>query len=548
MITDLKINEENKKRFYEQGYWTENTLNDVWNERVAKYPDREFVGDDKGLRFTYAELDDKAGRLASWMRENGIENGDLFTFQIPPWSDFCIVMIACWKVGAVCHPLARTFNGDDLVYAMNLVESKGYIGPTHFHKTNYEEQILSIADQIPTLNKNAIAVIDTYEESHGTITLNEIFEKYEPYKGEAGSKSDEVVLILSTSGTTGRPKAVLLTHNNIIASETAFYKMFGFTQDDVMFMPAPLNHATGFNHGLVTPMLLGGRVVLMEKFSPNEAINIMNMEGVTWSMGATPFVYDLLNTAEEFGRKFRTLKKYLCGGAPVPGTMVQWANEHGVLLCEVYGSTESCPHLGVPPEKALEWNGAWSGIPCDGIEVKVVDDEGNEVPAGVQGEELSRGPHMFCGYLKNPEATAAELDDDGWFYSGDLCYVDEEGRVRINGRKKEILIRGGENISANEVDDKMTGAPGVGAHATIGMPDERMGELICTFIVPDIEEGGELPTIESISAYMTSQGYPKRLFPEHIEFIDEIPMTETGKIKRHQLADELDQRLKAAQA
>ena len=174
---------------------------------------------------------------------------------------------------------------------------------------------------------------------------------------------------------------------------------------------------------------------------------------------------------------------------------------------------------------SLEWNGAWSGIPCEGIEVKVVDDAGNEVPHGEQGEEVSRGPHMFCGYLKNPEATAAELDDDGWFYSGDLCYIDEEGRVRINGRKKEILIRGGENISANEVDEKMTGAPGVGQHATIGMPDERMGELICTFIVPDVEEGGE-----------------------HIEFIDEIPMTESGKIKRHQLADELDRRLKAAQA
>ena len=159
----------------------------------------------------------------------------------------------------------------------------------------------------------------------------------------------------------------------------------------------------------------------------------------------------------------------------------------------------------------------------------------------MQGEEVSRGPHMFSGYLKNPEATAADLDDDGWFYSGDLCIQDEQGRVKINGRKKEILIRGGINISANEVDNNLTGCPGIGTHATIGMPDDRLGERICTFMV---QEGEVAPTLDSIAAYLDSKGVAKRLRPEFIEFIDEIPMTESGKVKRHQLADELARRLK----
>lgn len=541
MITDLKVNEQNKKEYYEKGYWTEQTLFDVWADRVSKFPDNEYVSDNLGVRFTYAEIDDKASRLAAWLKSVGVKNGDVVSLQLPPWSEFCIVYVACLKVGAVCHPLPVTFNGEDLVYSMNLVESKAFICPTFHHKTNFEEQILSVKDEIPSLPDNAICVHDKTLESHGTITLKQICETFEPLAEAPESTSDEIVLILSTSGTTGRPKAVLISHNALIFSEKTFIKSLHLTRNDVMFMPAPLNHATGFNHGLITPLLLGSRVVLQQEFHPEESIEIMNKEGVTWSMGATPFIYDMLNVAEKSNLTFDTLKLYVCGGAPVPGTMVHRANKHGLKLCECYGSTESCPHLLVPPENCLEWNGNWSGIACEGIEVKVVDEKGNEVPYGTQGEEISRGPHMFSGYLKNPEATAKDLDDNGWFYSGDLCIQDEQGRIKINGRKKEILIRGGINISANEVDNNLNGCPGVGSHATIGLPDDRLGERICTFIV---QEGDVTPTLDSIAEYLDSIGVAKRLRPEHLEFIDEIPMTETGKVKRHQLADELDRRLK----
>lgn len=541
MITDLKVNEANKKEYYEKGYWTEQTLYDVWAHRAAHYPDREYVSDDLGVRLTYGEIDDKASRLATWLKSVGVNNGDVVSFQLPPWSEFCIVYVACLKVGAVCHPLPVTFNGEDLVYAMNLVESKAFICPTFHHKTNFEDQIHSVVDEIATLSKDAICVHDKTLASKGSLTLNQIYEQFEPLTEKPESTSEEVVLILSTSGTTGRPKAVLISHNALIFSERTFSKSLHLTSDDVMFMPAPLNHATGFNHGLITPLLLGGRVVLQHEFSPRESIEIMNNEGVTWSMGATPFIYDMLNCADKHGLEFKTLKLYVCGGAPVPGTMVHRADKYGLKLCECYGSTESCPHLLVPPENCLDWNGSWSGIACEGIEVKVVDDKGNEVPYGTQGEEISRGPHMFSGYLKNPEATAKDLSDDGWFFSGDLCIQDEQGRVKINGRKKEILIRGGINISANEVDNNLDGCPGVGSHATIGLPDDRLGERICTFIV---KKDGITPTLESIAEYLDSVGVAKRLRPEHIEFIDEIPMTESGKVKRHQLADELDRRLK----
>ena len=170
----------------------------------------------------------------------------------------------------------------------------------------------------------------------------------------------------------------------------------------------------------------------------------------------------------------------------------------------------------------MEWNGDWSGIPFPGIEVRYIDEQGKDVAPGVQGEHISRGPHQFVGYLNEPERTDRALTDDGWWFSGDLGYMDEDGRIRLNGRRKEIIIRGGENLSAREIDDNLVGCPGVGESATIGMPDDRLGERICTFVAP---LGNALPTLESVTAYLEGAGVPKRLWPERIEIIDEIPKT-----------------------
>lgn len=540
MITDLKINEERKAHYYEQGYWTEKTLGDIWKEQAAAYPDREYVADDRGTRFTYGEVDDKASRLAAWLVEQGIEPGDVVTFQLPTWAEFCIVYVACLKVGAVMHPVPKNFNDEDLVYNMNKVQSKAFICPTFHHKCDFEAQILSVVDRIPSLGP--IALIDRESPAKtGLPTLASICADYEPLRERPSITSDDIACILSTSGTTGKSKAVLFTHNNLIFSESVFTQGLGRTQDDVMFMPSPLNHATGFFHGLISPMLLGGRTVLQQDFCADTAVALCNKEGATWSMGATPFIYDILKYMEvDEGEKIQTLNLFLCGGAPVPGSLVQCAWRHGIMLCEIYGSTESCPHIYVPPEKCLEWNGAWSGIPFPGIEVRVVDGDKKDVPYGVQGEEISRGPHQFVGYLNDPERTDRALDNDGWFTSGDLCYRDEEGRIRINGRKKEIIIRGGENICAHEIDGNLMECPGVGDHATIGMPDERLGERICTFIVcaNDVH-----PTLEEVNTYLNNNHVAKRLWPERLEFIDEIPKTATGKVKRHILAAELSKRM-----
>ena len=539
MITNLKINEACKRTYYERGYWTASTLYDAWEKSARDFAGRTYVKDGT-TSLTYAQVDDKAGRVARWLVSIGVANGDVVTIQLPKWAEFTIAYVACLKVGAVIHPVSIRYGMQDLAESLAFVHSAAYIGPTFFHRRDYEAELNQIKGSAPTL-KGALFVDKEKDPDDGDNSLSAVLAAFEPLVDAPASRSDEVACILPTSGSTGTPKQVLFTHNNILFSERSYISVLDLTPDDVMWMPSPLNHATGFFHGLVSVMLFGGSTVLQESYKPADAVALIRREGCTWSHGATPFVYDLLSYLDQFGGSLPSMRFYLCGGAPVPSRMIEHAHRYGILLSESYGSTESCPHVYVPLDKVLEWNGAWSGIPYEGIEVRVVDNLHREVPRGAQGEECSRGPHQFVGYLNDRERTDRALDDDGWFYSGDLCFMDDEGRIRINGRKKEIIIRGGENISAVEVDNALSGCPGVGDHATIGMPDLRMGERICTFMVP---QGTDRPTIASVTAYLADAGIPKRIWPEHLEFINEIPYTPTGKVQRYKLMEELLRRLK----
>lgn len=326
MITNLKIDEERKRLYYQQGYWTEETLYDVWNRQARACADREYVVDDRGNRYTYAYVDDAAARLASWLKDVGVEEGDVVSFQMPVWAEFCIVYVACLKAGAVMHPLSRAFNERDLRYVLNQVKSAAFICPAFSRGCRFDAQIESVEADVPSLK--GVAVFDRDRSAISTFPLVErILESYEPLKEKPQrTTADDAALILATSGTTGNPKAVLLTHNNLLFSERAFTEELELTSDDVMFMPAPLNHATGFNHGLLSPLLLGGKAVLQEKFDAESAIDLMNVEGVTWSMGATPFIYDLLGAMERTGKRPTKLRFYLCGGAPSPE---RWFTGHG---------------------------------------------------------------------------------------------------------------------------------------------------------------------------------------------------------------------------
>lgn len=542
MFEERKINPKLQKQYREQGYWKDETLLDCWDRVVEQFPDREYVVDDRGYRYTYREMDEAAGRVASYLLWLGIRPGEVVSFQLPIWSEFAMLTIACYKVGAVAHPIVMSYEEKELVRSLNVTESRCYFGPTFFHKTNYEERILAVRGQVPLLRD--VVLIDYGKSRTSNLPLlREILTSCEPLPKDRcvhTKNGQDIAVILCTSGTTGGTKGVLLSHDNVRFAEETFNRELGLTEEDIMFMPAPLHHATGFHHAIIAPMLYGGKVVLQQKYQCRAAIELMNREKVTYSMGATPFIYDILRELDANGGGIPTLKFYLCGGAPVPGYLIQRANRYGILLCEVYGSTESVPHVFVRPEEALEKNGTSSGRPVAGMEVRVVDEEGRDVPCGTPGEEWSRGPAVFAGYLKAREITDGVLDDEGWFHSGDLCVMDEAGNIRIIGRKKDMIVRGGENLNTNEVNDALEGCPGMGDHTIIGMPDDRLGERICAFAVP--LPGYENLTLEDVLAYLKEKKVPKRFWPERLELIDRIPHTGSGKVKKYLLREELERR------
>lgn len=543
MFDEIKINPLQRQKYLEAGYWGNRTLLDCWEDTVKRCPDREYVVDDRGFRYTYRQMDEAASRVAAYLQAIGVRPKDVVSFQLPIWSEFALLTIACLKAGAVVHPIAMCYEEKELIRSMRITESKAYFGPTFFHKTDYESRILAVMDQIPSL-KGVVLLDSARERTSSLVSLREILAQYQPLKKEECDHEltgQDIAAILCTSGTTGGTKGVLLSHDNIRYSEEAFYKELKLTQEDIMFMPAPLNHATGFHHGVIATMMIGAKLVLQQKYYCREAIELMNKEKCTYSMGATPFIYDILRELENNGGDLPFLKFYLCGGAPVPGYLIRKAWKFRILLCEVYGSTESVPHVFVRPEEVLAFNGTSSGRPLGAIEVKVVDDDGREVPKGMPGEEVSRGPNVFVGYLKDRAVTDGVLDDEGWFHSGDLCVMDEDGNIHIIGRKKDMIVRGGENLNSNEINDHLEGCPGMGDHTIIGMPDERMGERICAFAVP--LTGHEDLSLEEVKAYLREKQVPKRFWPERLELIGRIPHTGSGKVKKYLLREELQRRM-----
>ena len=543
MLEEIKINPDLKLQYLKNGYWSDRTLSDCFHESVRKYPDREYVVDDRGCRYTYRQMDEAASKVAAFLRSQGIGPGDVVSYQIPIWSEFAVITIACFKAGAAAHPIAMSYEEKELVRCLNLTQSKAYFAPTWFHKTDYEEMIQSALPHINSLR--AVVLLDqTREIKSSCYAWKNILHDYMPLRSEecARQTGQDIAVILGTSGTTCGSKGVILTHDNIRYSEETFNRELGISMDDIMFMPAPLNHATGFHHGIIAPMLTGAKVVLQQKYCCREAIDLMNLEACTYSMGATPFIYDILRDLETNGGAIPSLKFYLCGGAPVPGYMVQKAWDYGILLCEVYGSTESVPHVFVRPCDALRLNGTTSGKPLEGVEIRVVDENGADVPFGTAGEELSRGPNVFVGYLKNRGITDEVLDDDGWYHSGDLCVMDEDGNIRIIGRKKDMIVRGGENLNSNEINDNLEGCPGILDHTVIGMPDERLGERICAFVV--VAEGFENLSLTDVIDYLKEHRISKRFWPERLELIKRIPHTGSGKVKKYLLREELLKRMK----
>ncbi|HBD3634775.1 medium-chain fatty-acid--CoA ligase [Escherichia coli] len=539
MKVTLTFNEQRRAAYRQQGLWSDASLADYWQQTARAMPDKIAVVDNHGASYTYSALDHAASCLANWMLAKGIESGDRIAFQLPGWCEFTVIYLACLKIGAVSVPLLPSWREAELVWVLNKCQAKMFFAPTLFKQTRPVDLILPLQNQLPQLQQ--IVGVDKLAPATSSLSLSQIIADNTPLTTAITTHGDELAAVLFTSGTEGLPKGVMLTHNNILASERAYCARLNLTWQDVFMMPAPLGHATGFLHGVTAPFLIGARSVLLDIFTPDACLALLEQQRCTCMLGATPFVYDLLNVLEKQPADLSALRFFLCGGTTIPKKVARECQQLGIKLLSVYGSTESSPHAVVNLDDPLSRFMHTDGYAAAGVEIKVVDDARKTLPPGCEGEEASRGPNVFMGYFDEPELTARALDEEGWYYSGDLCRMDEAGYIKITGRKKDIIVRGGENISSREVEDILLQHPKIHDACVVAMPDERLGERSCAYVV--LKAPHHSLSLEEVVAFFSRKRVAKYKYPEHIVVIEKLPRTASGKIQKFLLRKDIMRRL-----
>ncbi|EFJ7500842.1 medium-chain fatty-acid--CoA ligase [Escherichia coli] len=539
MKVTLTFNEQRRAAYRQQGLWGDASLADYWQQTARAMPDKIAVVDNHGASYTYSALDHAASCLANWMLAKGIESGDRIAFQLPGWCEFTVIYLACLKIGAVSVPLLPSWREAELVWVLNKCQAKMFFAPTLFKQTRPVDLILPLQNQLPQLQQ--IVGVDKLAPATSSLSLSQIIADNTSLPTAITTHGDELAAVLFTSGTEGLPKGVMLTHNNILASERAYCVRLNLTWQDVFMMPAPLGHATGFLHGVTAPFLIGARSVLLDIFTPDACLALLEQQRCTCMLGATPFVYDLLNLLEKQPADLSALRFFLCGGTTIPKKVARECQQRGIKLLSVYGSTESSPHAVVNLDDPLSRFMHTDGYAAAGVEIKVVDDARKTLPPGCEGEEASRGPNVFMGYFDEPELTARALDEEGWYYSGDLCRMDEAGYIKITGRKKDIIVRGGENISSREVEDILLQHPKIHDACVVAMPDERLGERSCAYVV--LKAPHHSLSLEEVVAFFSRKRVAKYKYPEHIVVIEKLPRTASGKIQKFLLRKDIMRRL-----
>ena len=539
MKVTLTFNEQRRAAYRQQGLWGDASLADYWQQTARAMPDKIAVVDNHGASYTYSALDHAASCLANWMLAKGIESGDRIAFQLPGWCEFTVIYLACLKIGAVSVPLLPSWREAELVWVLNKCQAKMFFAPTLFKQTRPVDLILPLQNQLPQLQQ--IVGVDKLAPATSSLSLSQILADNTPLTTAITVHGDELAAVLFTSGTEGLPKGVMLTHNNILASERAYCARLNLTWQDVFMMPAPLGHATGFLHGVTAPFLIGARSVLLDIFTPDACLALLEQQRCTCMLGATPFVYDLLNVLEKQPADLSALRFFLCGGTTIPKKVARECQQLGIKLLSVYGSTESSPHAVVNLDDPLSRFMHTDGYAAAGVEIKVVDDARKTLPPGCEGEEASRGPNVFMGYFDEPELTARALDEEGWYYSGDLCRMDEAGYIKITGRKKDIIVRGGENISSREVEDILLQHPKIHDACVVAMSDERLGERSCAYVV--LKAPHHSLSLEEVVAFFSRKRVAKYKYPEHIVVIEKLPRTASGKIQKFLLRKDIMRRL-----
>lgn len=542
METGISLNPERRADMVQSGAWNNKLITDYLDDAVANTPEREAiigyqVTEDSRIALTYRELNDRVTRMAAGLASLGIGKGDVVACQLPNWWQTTALHLACMRIGAILNPLMSIFRERELRFMLRLGEARLMVIPKVFRDFDYEAMMDGLVEELPKL-ETLLVIGGEGNRSFEQRLMNTAWEQQQDTAAlfrERKPSADDVIQILYTSGTTGEPKGVMHTSNTLFANVRPYADRLHLSSDDSALMASPLAHQTGFLYGIMMPVYLGSTVILQDIWNAEYVCKVIAAEKPAFTMAATPFLADLVKAAPNHEGELNSLRIFVSAGAPIPSAVVEQAGK--VLKAKIvsaWGMTENgavtmtCPED--PPERASQSDG--KTVPW--MEVKVTDFQGNDLPTGEEGNLLVRGASLFVGYLKRPELYG--VDEDGWFSTGDLARIDKDGYIRITGRTKDVVIRGGENIPVVEVENLLYKFPGIVDVALVGCPDERMGERLCAYVT--LDDNATDVTLDEVKNYLTQQQLSRNYLPEYLEVIEAMPRTASGKIQKFKLREQ----------
>lgn len=522
------------------GLWPDRTINDALDDCAARVPDKlaltaAHAEGGEARRFTYRELATMADRIAVGLHRLGVGQNDVVACQLPNWWQFTLMYLACSRIGAVMNPLMPIFRERELSFMLAHGEAKVFVVPKRFRDFDHEQMALDLQAQLPQL-KHVVTIDGTGDNSFDKLLAGPAWEN-EPDARDVLTRHrpgpDDVTQLIYTSGTTGEPKGAMHSANTLMSNILPYAERMALGENDVVLMASPMAHQTGFMYGLMMPIMLRASAVLLDVWAPRKAIELIRDEQVTFTMASTPFLTDLAKNVADSGQPVPSLKTFLCAGAPIPGPLVEQARAAlGANVVSAWGMTENGAVTTTLPGDDPSRSVNTDGVPLNGVEVRVVDDAGDAMPTGEPGRLLLRACSNFGGYLKRPQWN--NTDAEGWFDTGDLARLDEQGYIRITGRSKDVIIRGGENIPVVEIESLLYKHPAVQQVAVVAYPDERLGERACAVVVP--KPGHEID-LASVVSFLKDNKVALNYIPEKLIVSDAMPATPSGKIQKFKLRE-----------
>ena len=519
-----------RERWRREGWYREETIARALDRAARTAPRTRFwFHTEQGLRqSTTAEIVAEGQRLAAAFAALGICAGDVVAFQLPTRFETAILYVAALHVGATLLPIVHIYGPQETGFILRKARARALVIPDRWRNIDYLERLSAFGatpdlEHVIVIGERAVRGARLYSD------FQQLATRMLPLPNQS---ADDVALLLFTSGTTGEPKGVRQSHNTIVCEWSIPF----FQHHGAFLNPTPAGHIQGFNF-LTRPMFWNVPMVMMERWDADIAAALVQKLRIEQSGGPPFFLMSILEAAQRGGHDISSLKLFGLGGATVTPEHVHLAAHSGLTSGRAYGSTEHSTVANYRLDDPLEIRATTDGRLLPGTAVRIVDDEERDVPVGKDGEILLQGPEQFVGYL-DPKHNAESFTADGWFRSGDIGRMDAQGYLSITDRKKDLIIRGGENISSMEVEGLLLRHPAVLEAAVVAMSDAKYGEKVCACV---ITKPGVSLTLEEVVTHFAAAGCARQKTPEKLVLLSEFPRTPSGKVRKAELRAALPQ-------